>query len=115
MDVMDRDQTMEFLRQHVKTEMLMKHLLSVEASMCVSIAQGIRVVAAGPGQLGPVARFAAEGQGIFPVLSGLVQVTHGLGQKTKEAVNSEEALGYQSAPSRFQGSVLFLSNRPVLS
>lgn len=34
MGVMDREQTMEFLRQHVKTEMLMKHLLSVEASMC---------------------------------------------------------------------------------
>ena len=33
MDVMDRDQTIEFLRRHVKTEMLMKHLLSVEASM----------------------------------------------------------------------------------
>ncbi len=34
MDVMDREQTIEFLRRHVKTEMLMKHLLSVEASMC---------------------------------------------------------------------------------
>ena len=33
MDVMDRDQTIEFLRNHVKTEMLMKHLYSVEASM----------------------------------------------------------------------------------
>ncbi len=33
MDVMDREQTIEFLRRHVKTEMLMKHLLSVEASM----------------------------------------------------------------------------------
>ena len=33
MDVMDRSQTIEFLHQHVKTEMLMKHLLSVEASM----------------------------------------------------------------------------------
>ena len=30
---MDRDQTLEFLRQHVKTDMLMKHLLSVEAAM----------------------------------------------------------------------------------
>ena len=33
MEVMDRAQTMEFLSHHVKTEMLMKHLLSVEASM----------------------------------------------------------------------------------
>ena len=33
MNVMDRDQTLEFLGRHVKTEMLMKHLLSVEASM----------------------------------------------------------------------------------
>ena len=33
MDVMDREQTVEFLRNHVKTEMLMKHLFSVEASM----------------------------------------------------------------------------------
>jgi predicted hydrolase (HD superfamily) len=32
-DVMNRDQTLEFLSQHVKTDMLMKHLLSVEASM----------------------------------------------------------------------------------
>ena len=32
-DVMDRDQTIQFLQRHVKTEMLMKHLLSVEASM----------------------------------------------------------------------------------
>ena len=33
MDVMDRDRTLDFLRQHVKTEMLMKHLLTVEAAM----------------------------------------------------------------------------------
>ncbi len=33
MDVMDRDQTIDFLRGHVKTEMLMKHLLTVEAAM----------------------------------------------------------------------------------
>ena len=33
MDVMDRAQTLEFLRRHVKTDMLMKHLLTVEASM----------------------------------------------------------------------------------
>ena len=33
MNVMDREQTIGFLRQHVKTEMLMKHLLTVEASM----------------------------------------------------------------------------------
>ena len=33
MDVMDREQTLEFLRCHVKTDMLMKHLLTVEASM----------------------------------------------------------------------------------
>jgi putative nucleotidyltransferase with HDIG domain len=33
MDIMDRDQTMEFLRRHVKTEMLMKHLIGVEAAM----------------------------------------------------------------------------------
>ena len=33
MDVMDRDLTIDFLRSHVKTDMLMKHLLSVEASM----------------------------------------------------------------------------------
>ncbi len=33
MGVMDREQTIEFLRRHVKTEMLMKHLYTVEASM----------------------------------------------------------------------------------
>ena len=32
-DVMDREQTIQFLQRHVKTGMLMKHLLSVEASM----------------------------------------------------------------------------------
>ena len=32
-DVMDREQTIQFLRQHVKTEMLMKHLFTVEAAM----------------------------------------------------------------------------------
>jgi predicted hydrolase (HD superfamily) len=31
MDIMDRDQTMDFLRRHVKTEMLMKHLIAVDA------------------------------------------------------------------------------------
>ena len=31
--IMDRDQTLEFLGQHVKTDMLMKHLYSVEAAM----------------------------------------------------------------------------------
>ena len=33
MDVIKRENTLEFLGQHVKTDMLMKHLLSVEASM----------------------------------------------------------------------------------
>lgn len=33
MGVMDREQTLEFLRRHVKTDMLMKHLLTVEAAM----------------------------------------------------------------------------------
>ena len=33
MDTMSREQTLEFLSHHVKTDMLMKHLLSVEASM----------------------------------------------------------------------------------
>ena len=33
MDVMNREQTIEFLHQHVKTEMLMKHLFTVEAAM----------------------------------------------------------------------------------
>ena len=33
MDVMSREQTLEFLQTHVKTEMLMKHLFAVEASM----------------------------------------------------------------------------------
>ncbi len=33
MDEMSRDSTIEFLRQHVKTEMLMKHLYTVEAAM----------------------------------------------------------------------------------
>ncbi len=31
MDVMNRDETLEFFSQHVKTDMLMKHLFSVEA------------------------------------------------------------------------------------
>jgi predicted hydrolase (HD superfamily) len=30
MNIMDRNKTMEFLSIHVKTEMLIKHLLSVE-------------------------------------------------------------------------------------
>ena len=29
MDVMSREQTLEFLKAHVKTEMLMKHLYTV--------------------------------------------------------------------------------------
>jgi putative nucleotidyltransferase with HDIG domain len=33
MDVMSREQTLEFLQHHVKTDMLMKHLLAVEAAM----------------------------------------------------------------------------------
>ena len=33
MDIMDREHTLEFLRQHVKTDMLMKHLFTVEAAM----------------------------------------------------------------------------------
>ncbi len=33
MEVMSRDSTIEFLQQHVKTEMLMKHLYTVEAAM----------------------------------------------------------------------------------
>ena len=33
MNVMSREQTMEFLRRHVKTEMLLKHLVGVEAAM----------------------------------------------------------------------------------
>ena len=33
MEMLSRDSTLEFLEQHVKTDMLMKHLLSVEASM----------------------------------------------------------------------------------
>ena len=33
MGVMNRDRTIEFLRQHVKTKMLMKHLFTVEAAM----------------------------------------------------------------------------------
>ena len=32
MNVMDREQTIGFLRQHVKTEMLMKHLLTVDSA-----------------------------------------------------------------------------------
>ena len=33
MNVMNRDSTLDFLSRHVQTDMLMKHLLSVEASM----------------------------------------------------------------------------------
>jgi len=33
MDVMNREHTLEFLSQHVKTEVLMKHLFAVEAAM----------------------------------------------------------------------------------
>ena len=33
MDVMSRKSTMEFLRRHVKTEMLLRHLMAVEAAM----------------------------------------------------------------------------------
>ena len=33
MDVMDREHTIEFLHKHVKTDMLMKHLFTVEAAM----------------------------------------------------------------------------------
>ena len=29
-DVVDREATLEFLRRHVKTDMLMKHLLTVD-------------------------------------------------------------------------------------
>ena len=33
MDMMNRDNTLEFLNRHVQTDVLMKHLLTVEASM----------------------------------------------------------------------------------
>ncbi len=33
MNVMDREHTLQFLSQHVKTEVLMKHLFAVEAAM----------------------------------------------------------------------------------
>ena len=33
MDMMDRENTLEFLSRHVQTDVLMKHLLTVEASM----------------------------------------------------------------------------------
>jgi putative nucleotidyltransferase with HDIG domain len=32
-ETIDREETLEFLRQHVKTDMLMKHLFTVEAAM----------------------------------------------------------------------------------
>ena len=40
MDVMNRDQTLEFLKNHVKTEMLMKHLYAVEASVVTPASSG---------------------------------------------------------------------------
>ena len=53
-------------------------LLSV--ARFVPLEQGIGVVAAGPGQLGPVAP-SAEGQGFLEVDRRLVKVAHGVGQE----------------------------------
>ena len=47
-------------------------------SFAVTLTEGVGVVAAGPGQLGPVARLAAEGQRILKVTRCLVQVSRGL-------------------------------------
>ena len=52
----------------------------------MTLEQSVGVVAAGPGQFGPVASLTAEGQRVLKVVSGLVQVTHGLGQEAEDAV-----------------------------
>ncbi len=52
----------------------------------VALEQGIGVVAAGPGQLGPIAGLAAEGQGVLEVGRRLVQVARGLRQEAEDAV-----------------------------
>ena len=36
MDVMSRDQTLEFLKLHVKTDMLMKHLYTVNTGYTIT-------------------------------------------------------------------------------
>ena len=47
MDVMDREHTIEFLHKHVKTDMLMKHLFTVEAAMRGYAASTARIPTAG--------------------------------------------------------------------
>jgi hypothetical protein len=48
MDMMDRGRKIEFLRQHVKTEMLIKHLYAVEAVLTImTICQATLVPGAG--------------------------------------------------------------------
>ncbi len=53
----------------------------------VLLEQGIGVVVAGPGQLGPASCFKAEGQGVPEVLRSQVRTAHGLGYK--KAVKSQ--------------------------
>ncbi len=47
----------------------------------VALEQRVGVVAAGPGQLGTEAPFAAEGQGFLEVDRRLVKFAHGVGQE----------------------------------
>ncbi len=47
MDVMSREQTLEFWGRHVKTDMMMKHLFSVEAVIPIGAINQIRQASAG--------------------------------------------------------------------
>ena len=55
----------------------------------VPLPKGIVVVPAGPGQLGQVARLAAEEQGVLEVGGSLVKVSDGLGQEAEDPIDSK--------------------------
>ena len=52
----------------------------------VTLQDGIGIVAAGAGHLGPVARLAAKRKSIREVGERLVQVAHRLGQEAEETI-----------------------------
>ena len=76
-----------------------------------ALQQQIRVVAAGPGQLGPITRLAAEGQGVLEVGHRLVRFTHRLGQDAQEPVSRQGDEMNRFTPPDLQCFVVFSNRR----
>ena len=54
--------------------------------------QHVGEVAAGPGQLGPVARLAAEGEGIFEMNLCIIEVAYSVGKESQYGINVFEMI-----------------------